>query len=647
MGASLRRLWGRLTGSYRRRVSVRLVVVVVAVSAALAAVSGAHARWRETEFFELQMRRAGQLLAETAALSVIDAVLVEDQPMLADTVMLLVGKGDVAYARIEGVDGKRLAQYPDGWIDELGSGTVEFRAPVRIDRTGDTIGTFIVGLRQAPWETALAGRAKTLFFRQILGSCVVAVLLVLAFRRLVGGPLRRLVAAARRLGEGDLATPILYGGEDELGRLGTTMEEMRTRLLASRETLAAQNENLRELARLKSEFLSNMSHEMRTPLTAILGCAELLQDTLYATPGVEEHLDILRQNGDQLLQTINSVLDLSKLDAGNLMLDLAPCDVRALVHGVVQGIGPLAARKALALQVRIADDVPARLQTDDHRLKQILWNLVGNATKFTERGSVTVNVAWRAANERLCIDVVDTGIGIRPEYRDRMFSPFSQADGSVARRFGGSGLGLAISYRLAKLLGGTIEIESTEGQGTTVHVVIHAQTPPPAAAVAPAVAAGAGDAGAASIPPAAPPVGPAGAARGNHVLLVDDAIVNLRLIAAILRKEGLAVETAENGRVACDKVRAAAKGQPFDLVVMDVQMPEMDGITAVRQLRREGVTTPIVALTANALADDRQACLAAGFDDYETKPVQRAKLMATLRRFLGSASPGARAAHSS
>jgi PAS domain S-box-containing protein len=376
----------------------------------------------------------------------------------------------------------------------------------------------------------------------------------------------------------------------------------------------------------KSQFLANMSHEIRTPMTAILGFSDLLREP--DLPAEEQHqcVDGIHRNAKLLLQLINDILDLSKIEAGKVSVDLAPCSPRQVVDDVAAMLSERAAQKGLELQVHCEPGVRATIRTDPLRLRQVLVNLIGNAIKFTERGHVRVSLRHehQEGRRQLAIDVADTGIGIPADKMSALFQPFSQVDASATRRYGGTGLGLALSQRLARALGGDIRGVSREGQGSTFTLTLHLDT-------APEDLLG---------PPTPTPQGETREATpglvGRLLLVEDDPEVQL-LMAHLFRRLNVEADVAGNGETGCQRARTSLlEGRPYDLILMDVQMPVLDGLQATRRLRQEGWTGPIVALTAHAMTGDRQKCLEAGCDDYLSKPVAQSTLHALLEHYCGS-----------
>jgi signal transduction histidine kinase/CheY-like chemotaxis protein len=402
----------------------------------------------------------------------------------------------------------------------------------------------------------------------------------------------------------------------ELDRLRLTLEEeVRERTAA----LQVAKEEALAASRAKSEFLANMSHEIRTPMTGVIGTTHLLLETPLSALQ-RDYVETIRASGESLLVLINDILDFSKMESGRMTIERAPFSLREVIEESLEIVAPLAARQGITLSSDAGepgDGMPRALVGDLARTRQILVNLLGNAVKFTPGGGVRVELSVHPLGDgrfEACFAVADTGIGIPSEELDRLFIPFSQLDGSMARQRGGTGLGLAISRRLVELMGGRIWAESAVGLGSTFHFTIPGE--------------------AAAAPPrrrAALPIRlDRGLARRHplSILLAEDHPVSRRVTAGLLAHLGYEADLASHGR----EVLEALESRSYDVILMDVQMPELDGLEVTRRIRRlAGRPQPrIIALTAHAMTGDRESCLAAGMDGYLTKPVQIAALEAAL-----------------
>lgn len=472
-----------------------------------------------------------------------------------------------------------------------------------------------------------------------LGTLLVAGALAMFTSRALARPLERLREGIQAVSEGRLETIRVSRTGDEIEYLGESFNSMIRALAQSREevrqyqellekriqerTVALERATAQALAasRAKSEFLANMSHELRTPMSGVLGMLDMvLESSLEAEQ--RDQLLTAKNCAVSLLALLNDILDLSKIEAGKMVLEEVPFDVRLAVAESMDAVRPHARAKNLALRTVIERGAPAWIVGDPMRFRQILNNLLSNAVKFTLEGRVELHLrrAGEAASPRLMIEVSDTGIGIPADKLGAIFEEFTQADGSTSRKFGGTGLGLAITRKLVRMMGGEITVKSEVGKGSTFRVEL------PCREVA-------GPPGAPSVAETEP--SPAEEARKATILVAEDNLINQRVVAAMLRREGYQVETAAHGGEA---IAALERLRP-DLILMDIQMPVVDGLEATRRIRANPRwrRLPIIALTAHAMAGDRDLCLASGMDDYLTKPVNRTQLVAAIEKHLAAA----------
>lgn len=429
--------------------------------------------------------------------------------------------------------------------------------------------------------------------------------LTITFSRGLSRVLRELHDFAIEVGKGCFTKTVPVRSGDELGGLAGELNRMAAQLgEASSERRIAEHAN-----RIKNLFLANMSHEMRTPLTAILGFVELLKEPTLEAADRKRYLEVIERTGGSLARIINDVLDISKVEAGKLQVEKAMCTPQNLIEDLEALLRLKAEEKGVGLKI-VTQSLPEKINTDPTRLKQILINVIGNAIKYTDRGEVTAT--FEIADGQFICRVRDTGIGISKDGLVQLFQPFSQIDSGSGK--GGAGLGLVLSKRLAQLLGGDVRLErSTPGAGSTFIVSIGLDESAPkeqSSSPAPALVR----------------------VQGNLVLVVEDTKDNQYLAKQYLLRAGFRVETADNG---IEAIEAMAKSH-FDLVIMDMQMPLMDGYTATTELRRRGYTTPIVALTAHAMKQDYERCIAAGCTDFLAKPFRRNALIEIVGRYCGA-----------
>ncbi|OKH19045.1 ATP-binding protein [[Limnothrix rosea] IAM M-220] len=486
------------------------------------------------------------------------------------------------------------------------------------------LGEIRLGYSTAIIDAQIRRGVISMIFISISVSALLAFLTYLLFSRFVRSPIKSLNEFALELSEGNLDQRIPELHVDEFGKMVAAFNKMADQL---QETLAGLTEARDEAlagTRAKSEFLATMSHEIRTPMNAIIGMSSLLMDTKLDDEQYQ-FADTIRHSGDNLLTIINEILDFSKIEANRLELEIQTFDLHRCIYETMSIIGVQASRKHLQLDHSIDQNLPKYIKGDITRVRQILLNLLSNAIKFTNLGSVTLRCDFveREDEPYLQISVKDTGVGIPKDKQDDVFEAFTQADNSVTRRYGGTGLGLVICKRICEIMGGEISLVSEEGLGSKFTVLLPLDEPTPD-----------------EIPMPEPDVISSSGLRNAEgilkelkvplkILLAEDIQVNCQVAALMFARLGYRIDTVGNGQEA---IEALAR-QSYDVIFMDWHMPEMDGITATRRIREEGNSLEkpwIVAMTANAMPEQKKACLTAGMNDFIAKPVQSKDLAKAL-----------------
>ena len=611
--------------------------------------------------FMVEQHRAERLIARGASQNMANVLAINeaapfaqgDYARVSHDLQMLSYFHRAASGEVRGTDGKRVVYRRADLAAPEARGVRQVRAPLRWRNR--VIGEVVLTVLPAS-ETATAGRYLAMGAALFFAATALALVLGRWLAGRITRPVARLSQAMESVGSsGTFKVRVEPDAADEIGRLTEGFNILMSRLhvkdTALRRTLAelVEARDAAEAANLaKSQFLANMSHEIRTPLNGVLAMAQILaRSPLEAHQ--REQVDVIHQSGETLLSLLNDILDVSKIEAGKLELEVADFEVEAVVRAAARGFAAVAMRKGLQLEVEVAAEAADVRRGDPARLRQILNNFLSNALKFTEAGAVRLRVEGQGEGgaEGLRLTVSDTGMGIPDDKLPLLFQKFTQLDASTTRRFGGTGLGLAICRELSELMGGQVSVESRPGEGSSFTVTL----PLPRVASAPATPAETADEptapGVAALPdngeavrPQADPAvaEPVAERAALRVLAAEDNPTNQLVLSTVMQIFGVELTLAADGIEAVDAWREGG----FDVILMDIQMPRLDGVAATRRIRAEEAAggrarIPILALSANALTHQVEAYLAAGMDGHVAKPIELPKLQAALEQVLASA----------
>ena len=634
----------KITSYKHGSLGVKFAVLTILILTITLSTSTYQSIRKERQQLTNQLISKGRMLGSFISLVSPDAILSYDAFTLDKYMEEITSQEDVIYGVIVSNEGVNLTLYLDRknpyikkyltdkilkTVRRVNSDPeiISMRFPIKNDDT--KIGDLVIGLTTRRMEAM----ANSALLRNILINAAIILFLGISiyiiFRLKALKPISSLISTSRDVASGNLNTIAPIYSMDELGILAQSFNDMISALKLSyadkddaMRILRETNTNLEAATKAKSSFLANMSHEIRTPLTAIIGFGETLNDPDIPDSVRAESIQRIIKSGKHLLNIINDILDLSKIEADKLEIDPVETSIFDILTDTRSIIDLQATGKGLQCKVNFIYPLPETIITDPLRLKQILINLASNAVKFTEKGSITLNVSYDKGSDLTFIDVIDTGIGMSTDQVDYVFNSFTQADSSTTRQYGGTGIGLHLSRNLSRMLGGNIKVSSKPGKGSTFTVSLASNTTPGSRLLYRNPRSNNDDdiretPDNYEIPD-----------ESIHVLLAEDNKDNQSLISLYLAKLGAKTDIADNGLEAVNRI-----SNKYDIVLMDIHMPVMDGFDALKKIRESGYTIPVIAITANAMKQDRDDCLNSGFDDFIPKPVEKNSLYRVISKY--------------